>query len=218
MKILAHRGYWRSKKEQNTFIAFKRALDCGFGIEFDVRDANKKIVISHEPPGQSAIAFRNLFTALSRHVNFKKATYAVNIKSDGIEKASARLVDEFGITKNSFFFDMSIPSMYIFSKLSPGRVAFACRLSDIEQEPVFYKNAKWLWLDELEAEWINNDIITKYVKKRKSVCLVSPELHGRKHLRKWEQYRLLPEGILKKLFICTDFPVEADIFFNGRKQ
>jgi hypothetical protein len=106
MEILAHRGYWRSRKEENTLVAFKRAIEHGFGIECDVRDSYKKLVISHDLPGENAITFRQLFTFLSKHANFKKVIYAINIKSDGIEEAIVGLLNEFGIenTVNVYFF------------------------------------------------------------------------------------------------------------------
>jgi glycerophosphoryl diester phosphodiesterase len=50
MKIIAHRGMWFNKHEQNTLVAFERALENGFGIETDFRDFNGSLVISHDLP------------------------------------------------------------------------------------------------------------------------------------------------------------------------
>ena len=36
MKIIAHRGFWVDREDQNSLDAFKKALDMGFGIEIDV--------------------------------------------------------------------------------------------------------------------------------------------------------------------------------------
>lgn len=215
MKIFAHRGLWRSKKEQNSLVAFRRALDAGFGIECDLRDACGKIVVAHDLPGKSVVTFSHILEELSKHRKFKKVNYAINIKSDGIEKETAHLVNEFGIANNSFVFDMSVPSLYIFSKTG---IDFASRLSDIEACGILYQDAAWAWLDELEEAWIKNSDILKHLKRGKSVCIVSPELHGRGHLEKWKQYRRLSGGGLPgELYLCTDFPLVADRFFNGSK-
>lgn len=216
MFILAHRGFWLKEQEQNSKIAFIRALDYGFGVELDVRDCCKEIVISHNIPDKRSCRFVEVLHALSKRQNFRNVTYAVNIKSDGIEKQIVDILSFFGIKKNSFVFDMSIPSTYIFWKEYYKKAQFACRLSDIENLPVFYDCAKWLWLDELDRYWISNNVIIKHVKNGKSVCMVSPELHGRQYRSKWKQYRQLPQEIAGKIYICTDFPAVANDFFNSR--
>ncbi|EOW0926690.1 hypothetical protein ACN2DH_001486 [Campylobacter upsaliensis] len=38
IEILAHRGFWREKNEQNTLASLAKAFDMGFGIETDLRD------------------------------------------------------------------------------------------------------------------------------------------------------------------------------------
>ncbi|EAI9482035.1 hypothetical protein GZ521_001197 [Campylobacter upsaliensis] len=38
MQILAHRGFWREKNEQNTLASLAKAFEMGFGIETDLRD------------------------------------------------------------------------------------------------------------------------------------------------------------------------------------
>ena len=38
MRILAHRGFWNSKEERNSIVAFEKAFQNGFGIETDIRD------------------------------------------------------------------------------------------------------------------------------------------------------------------------------------
>ena len=48
--ILAHRGVWGSKEEQNSRSAIKHALAGGFGIETDIRDHDGQVVLSHDVP------------------------------------------------------------------------------------------------------------------------------------------------------------------------
>ena len=57
MKILSHRGYWKTAEEKNTATAMHRSFSLGFGTETDVRDYNGKLVISHDIPDSSAISF-----------------------------------------------------------------------------------------------------------------------------------------------------------------
>lgn len=217
MKIIAHRGLWRKKIEQNTLIAFNRAIRFGFGIELDIRDCRGRIVVSHDLPSGKEKGFEIILKELTRELGFKKALLAVNIKSDGLENKLASLFKKYKIQKNSFVFDMSIPSQYIFSQFYK-KVYFASRYSDIEKNPVLYQAAKWIWLDELEKPWINNKVIIRHVKNGKLVCIVSPELHKRPYLKAWREYRLLPEKISQKTYVCTDFPILADKFFLRRAK
>ena len=38
MKIISHRGYWKTKPEQNSIEALTYSFDSGFGVETDIRD------------------------------------------------------------------------------------------------------------------------------------------------------------------------------------
>lgn len=35
MKIIAHRGFWKTESEKNTMKAIQRAIDSGYGFETD---------------------------------------------------------------------------------------------------------------------------------------------------------------------------------------
>lgn len=48
------------KNEQNKLVAFKRAINFGFGIETDIRDFNGKLVISHDLPNINSIKLLEL--------------------------------------------------------------------------------------------------------------------------------------------------------------
>ena len=50
VEIIAHRGLWNSKIQQNSKEAIKNAINDGFSIETDIRDYDgAKIGISHDP-------------------------------------------------------------------------------------------------------------------------------------------------------------------------
>ena len=65
MEIIAHRGFWRKKTDQNTIGAFKLALNNHFGIETDIRDQNGQLVISHDIPKTKSIRLSELFKIYS---------------------------------------------------------------------------------------------------------------------------------------------------------
>jgi glycerophosphoryl diester phosphodiesterase len=58
MKIMAHRGIWLDKSEQNTVKAFNRALRFNCRIELDVRDYRGDIVVSQDIAGPSNAIIR----------------------------------------------------------------------------------------------------------------------------------------------------------------
>ena len=44
-KIFAHRGLWRTKKDENSLTAFSKALEKGYDIEADLRFYNSNFII-----------------------------------------------------------------------------------------------------------------------------------------------------------------------------
>ena len=93
MKILSHRGYWKSDNEKNTRIAFERSFLLGFGTETDIRDLNGELVISHDPP----VSERNYVTAIDFFKLYKSLgdglQLALNIKSDGLQEKLMKLIN-----------------------------------------------------------------------------------------------------------------------------
>lgn len=202
VEIIAHRGYWNKKEEKNTAKAFERAFDCGFGIETDLRDFAGEIVISHDMPKGDEIRFEDVLKILDG----RNLTLALNIKADGLAKEILRMLNKYNHT-NYFTFDMSIPEMYVQNKLG---LTFFTGLSDIIKHPVLEKNADGIWLDSFNEDWFTEMDINNIIKNGKKVCIVSPELHGRKYRTIWDRYKQIKNGML-----CTDNPQEAEDFFNG---
>lgn len=209
MKIIAHRGFWNNKAEQNSFVAFERALKNGFGIETDLRDANRRLVISHDLPSAKARSLRD-FLKLYRKIDKKNSlTLALNIKADGLQNELQLLLKEFSI-RNYFVFDASVPDLL---RYQHSRMRFFTRQSDFEPSPALYKNASGIWLDELQTSWISKNIILKHVEKNKQVCIVSPELHKRSYAKKWAYLKDNLPYQSDQLLLCTDDPVGAARFF-----
>lgn len=209
MIILAHRGYWKTVSEKNSKVSIKRAFDSGYGIESDIRDFNKNIVISHDPADSNSINADEIFNYLS---NFKdNLCFAINIKSDGIADNILKLLAKYNI-KNYFCFDMSIPQMIYYCE--QGLNVF-CRQSEYEKEPlILYDRSKGVWIDAFENDtWINEELILNHIKNGKKICIVSPELHSLPHLNFWKRLKSFNINY-SEVMLCTDLPKEANNFFN----
>jgi hypothetical protein len=208
MIIISHRGLWKNKKERNTISAFERSFSLGFGIETDIRDFNGCLVISHDMPDKDSINVESVFEKYKKHN--KNLPLALNIKADGLQEPLLQLLIKYEI-KNYFVFDMSIPDAFLF--LEKGINTFA-RQSEFENKPSFYDRVSGIWMDSFVKEWIGKKEIILHKENNKKVCLVSPELHGRKHLNQWKLYRKI-ENELKgyEVMLCTDLPQKARSFF-----
>ena len=144
-----------------------------FGIEFDVRSHNRKIIINHEPFEKSIL--------LNNYLKFFKHKFAViNIKEEGIEKSVIEILNKNKI-KKYFLLDVTIPQMHKIIK-TKSCYNFAIRISKYESHSKiknFNSKIKWIWLDTFDGHLpisINN---IKLLKKRFKICLVSPELTTR---------------------------------------
>ena len=203
VEILAHRGWWLSENEKNTKTAFERAFNSGFGVETDLRDIKGEIVISHNMPQGGEMKFEELLELLDG----RDLTLALNIKADGMADEIKRLLDKYKVS-NYFTFDMSIPEMVYQHKT--GLKVFT-GLSDIIPEPIMSDKATGIWLDSFNSDWFGEQEINNILNQRKKVCIVSPDLHKREHKSVWEKYKNV-----KGIMLCTDYPKEAEVYFNGK--
>ena len=199
--ILAHRGYWKKEEEKNTKEAFKRAFDCGFGIETDLRDIKGEIVISHDMPKGNEMTFEEVLVLLDG----RNLPLALNIKADGMAFKIKKLLEKYNHT-NYFTFDMSIPEMVVQHKM--GLNVFT-GISDIVPNPIMYKEAQGVWLDCFYSDWFSKKEIKEILDADKKVCIVSPDLHKREYKSVWAKYK-----DVKDIMLCTDFPDEAKEYFK----
>ena len=210
MLILSHRGYWKDRKDTNTLKAFKRSFDSGFGTELDVRDDRGRLAVSHDVPDRGAL---DLERVLKLYAAYQGRLYlAINVKADGLQKPLCALLKKYGVSRY-FVFDMSVPDALGY--LKAGMKVFT-RQSEFEKEPAVYARSRGVWMDEFRRHWITAAEIRKHLRRGKQVCLVSPELHQRRHRAVWREYRgLVKQADTDKFMICTDFPEEARRFFYG---
>ena len=111
-RVLAHRGFWNVPDEKNSIGALIKAIELGFGLEYDIRDQEGQIVLSHDLPVGKQETLQN-FLGRASEVKGEFALQAINIKSDGLsEKLSLDFSSQLEKYPH-FFFDMSF---HIFTK------------------------------------------------------------------------------------------------------
>jgi hypothetical protein len=234
MKILEHRGGWFDHKTKkliypsNSLEALSFSLKRLNGIETDVRDQNNHLVISHDLPEEESLLLEDLFSFYRR---FKgHTTIALNIKCDGLSFLLSNLIERYQI-KSYFTFDMSLPETI---KYCQAGLNFFLRYSDLEQSPMkatpfLYSKCSGVVVDQFNYELplvLKYRFVTKLLDDNKSICIISPELHfknesNNSQLDVWSQYKklfceMIEKGYsLEKVFLCTDYPEEADSYFNS---
>lgn len=206
MKILSHRGYWLKESEKNSAQAFCRSFDAGFGTETDLRDADGKIVISHDIPRGGEIEFEDLL----RLMDGRNLPLALNIKADGMADIIYDLLEKYSHT-NYFTFDMSIPDMI--NQLKTNIKVYA-GLSDVLNPPVLLDKCEGVWLDCFYSDWFKTLTIDNLLNLNFSVCIVSAELHKREVVQQWNIIKDSKYINDSRLMLCTDKPNDARNFFN----
>lgn len=213
--VLAHRGYWIEEYEKNTVDAFERAFKLGFGIETDLRDFDKKIVVSHDIPDEGCLAFEDLIKLYS---DLSCSSFlALNIKSDGLAEEVSKTLHKYGIT-NYFCFDMSVPDTLAYKK---NNLNFLCRYSELEPYIPFQAERSGVWFDAFDINEV--DVVKAHTHASKEyACLVSPELHRRNHIDVWHKWKEVldfskHDRLSKNIMVCTDRP-EDFIQYMGEKS
>jgi hypothetical protein len=210
MKVLSHRGYWKTPTEKNVTRAFSRSFSLGFGTETDLRDLDGRIVIAHDPPREGALSASEMFAIHRSHDPL--LPLALNIKADGLQPLVSALLKEQDVP-DAFVFDMSVPDAIRWLQTD---VPVFTRHSDVEPEPHLYDEAAGIWLDAFGADWWDATVIRRHLDAGKRVCVVSPELHQREYIRVWEELASTDLVSHPDILICTDYPEEArEVFGNA---
>jgi len=205
--IIAHRGLHYSEDEKNSETAIQRAIDQGFGIEVDVRDINRNIVISHDPPNNEHTLLS--FEWLLQQVCAAKFTgrIALNIKSDGLsEFISSAILSQAAPVSQFYVFDMSVPDTMTYLRSS---VNVYTRQSEYELDPILLDEVQGVWIDDFSGSNQQVGSAKQLIDKGLRVAVVSSELHKRRHAELWNQI-YESKIYLSPLFeLCTDLPFEA---------
>jgi hypothetical protein len=170
------------------------------GIEIDLRDEKKRIYIQHDPFKKGVLLQKYL-------KSFKHKFIICNIKSERIEFKVIKILKKYSI-KNYFFLDSSFPMKVICVKNKIFNQSI--RLSKYERFPKtsFFSKVKWVWLDTFDG-LPKHTLIKSLKRKKKKICLVSPELHGLKI--KKNQIR----NFLKKNYKFIDMVCTKRKFFRN---
>ena len=212
MKIISHRGYWRTAKEKNTEIAFRRSFDLTLGTETDIRDYNGNLVISHDIPDRNSMRLDKFLDIFTQYDSYDSMCLALNIKSDGLQQKLKFMLSEYDVD-NYFVFDMSVPDHI--NSISSGLNCYV-RLSEYESCSQILERSSGIWLDSFGPEWYDASTLRELIGFGKQICIVSSELHNRNYL---EQWKLLSELHDKRdlITLCTDVPEDAIKFFNYKE-
>lgn len=168
-----------------------------YGVEIDLRDFNKDLIIQHDPFKKG-----DLFSKFLKQ--YKHGTLIINIKSERIEYKIIEILKKNKI-KRYFFLDSSYPMIIDMTKKKFNHIAI--RISDYESFENIEKlknKFKWIWL-----EIFNNFKISKkqvdYLKRNSiKICLVSPELHNRpQDINKIKKF--LKDNKIEIDAVCTKF-------------
>jgi len=209
MKIISHRGYWKTDAEKNTATAFDRSFSLGYGTETDLRDLGGALVVSHDPPPMGAIRADAMFAQVAAHD--PGLTMALNIKADGLQGMVTEAVARHALT-DCFVFDMAVPDAVQWLKTD---IAVFTRHSDVEEVPALYTDAAGVWLDAFHGDWWDMDVVARHLDAGKRVAVVSPELHGRAYTDVWTMMRASSLCRARDIILCTDVPEAAKEFFRS---
>tara|TARA_B100000780_G_scaffold269152_1_gene227744 strand:- start:121 stop:717 length:597 start_codon:yes stop_codon:yes gene_type:complete len=151
-------------------IKLLKNLDIKYGVEIDVRDSGRTLVIQHDPFKKGL----QLHEFLSSYR--QKGLLLIDVKSEGIEYQILKILKKFKI-KNFFFLNSTYP---IIINLINKKKNFI-RVSDFESFENIYKfkgKIKWVWLEIYKKVNLTRKQILYLKNNRIKVCMVSPELHG----------------------------------------
>jgi len=161
---------------------YANSISIDYGIEFDIRDSNGKIIVTHDPFTEG----ENLEDFLSK---ISKRFLIVNVKSEGIEEKTLELLKKNGF-EDFFLLDCSFPAIVKLSKLGEKRIAL--RFSEYENFANVVDNKdkiSWVWVDCFTYFPLTKKIEEVLHAHGLKICMVSPELQSQPELiNKYKNY------------------------------
>jgi hypothetical protein len=164
------------KKNEPIFIAHRintikelGALPRQYGVEIDIRQWGKELILQHEP-------FMNGEKFEDYLKNYRHAFMILNIKCERVEHKVLELIKKYKV-KRYFFLDSSFPMIHFLSK--QGEKNIALRYSEFEGLDTVLAmkgKVKWVWVDCFTRFPINHATYKKIKNAGYKLCLVSPEL------------------------------------------
>lgn len=169
-----------------------------FGVEFDIRPYNDKLILSHEP-------FQNGQLLEDYLKNFKQTIAVLDIKAEWICEEVLSLTKKFGIN-NFFLLGVTIPETV--ALINKGVRNIAVRFSEyesIEGALTFAGKIDWVWVDTFTKFPLDKDSFNKLKELGFKICLVCPERWGR------------PEDISKYKRLIKSEGIEIDAVMTVEK-
>ncbi len=164
MNLIYHR--------RNT-VAELLATDPKYGVEIDIRSYGQKLILHHDPfvEGESFVEWLNFY----RH-----GTLILNVKEEGLESQLISLMASRGI-EDYFFLDQSFPFLVKWSKAGESRCsARVSEFESIDTALTLAGKVNWVWVDCFTKFPLTEEDAKLLKNANFKLCLVSPELQGRK--------------------------------------
>ena len=171
-----------------------------YGVEIDIRTRGEDIIINHDPYEKGVL--------LKEWLEFyDHALLILNVKEDGLEEELLELLKKKNI-RNYFFLDQAMPSLIKYSML--GERKCAIRVSEFESPETVYNLAgklDWVWMDCFTKFIITKDMADRLHELKFMICLVSPELQGRKaEIEIPSTLSFLKQNKIEIDAVCTKMP------------
>jgi hypothetical protein len=185
------------------------------GIELDVRYHNDDIILCHDPFSHHLNNCEKFVDLVKEFAKNHRGLMIVNVKSEGIEIACLKILNQYKI-KKWFFLDLSSPNLVKFANLAKnnqfeGLTAdnLAVRFSEFEpiEMAISLKNSVgWVWVDCFNKMPLDDKNFAKLKSANFKICLVAPELQNHSSDRAIEFKELLTKFAIKIDAVCTKFP------------
>lgn len=201
MKLIAHRGLWTEPGSQNTLASFRTAFAAGYDLETDLRSFQGRLYLSHDPIIDPASHCR-LEALFILHEEFPDRRIFLNIKEDGLSTLLRPFLSQIS-ARPIVFFDMSVPELVRFARIFSAP-QLCTRLSEFEIRPAGIELCDWIWVDSFYKDPDLSALSLFITQQRKSLVLVSPELHGRNPESLWGKLYVANGLNPESLSLCTD--------------
>lgn len=168
------------------------------GIEVDIRSRGDELIIHHD-------AFVDGERFEDWLIAFRHRTLILNVKEEGLERRLLNLMMARSI-EDFFFLDQSFP--YLIKTSRAGEQRCAVRVSEyegIDTALLLAGKVRWVWVDCFNPGlWMTGDEARRLQAAGFRLCLVSPELQGRRTPLDLQAVkdRLREEGIAMDA-VCT---------------
>ena len=176
-----------------------KKLNSDYGIEIDIRDDKKDLVVVHDP-FKKGIKLKHYL----KYYNHK--LIIANIKSERIEDEVIKMFNKFNIN-NFFFLDSSFPKIIDLVKKNISDIGLRVSYyEDLSTAKKLKNKIKWIWYDTFLGLPKNNNDFKILKKMNYKICLVCPMLHdlnlkiSRKRLSELKKKNLIDAVCTKKKF------------------